>query len=695
MTGRTKKFITLGICLVVLFTIVTPYIGLGANDAGEPVQNPINSREGTTVCNVLTQPVGCLLGPILLALGTIIRGFLGWFLSLSVWLAGFTIDFNSKIMDQQTNRLVFMGWGIIRDIVNLGFVLVIVVISLATILRFQTYSAKKLLPRLIAAAILVNFSLTIAGVFIDFSNTLTNFFLNKISGDNFWKAAGAIGAAFEAQRFSFEGSTAGLGDDVGAWLGTFSTQLLVGVSNLIFIALFMLLGIFTMLMLAIMFLLRYLWLSFLLLLSPIIWLFWVIPALSGQFSKWWKRFFEWIFFAPAAAFFVYLALFSQQALQGSGAITQESKSVLGTIDVAIQTTLSQGAQMLILMGIMVGGLIVAKNMGIAGAAGAVSIVNKAGGKIQGWAGRQAIRASTRPLRGERGQKFAENLQRGEKGFYKAASYVGGRQLGNALSSVGAQQGERQVKQAEKAQKEFSDKQLALRVSSMGWDQRVAALTRLTKKKGLNMVPNLARYIADPKTKGIFESYGKSKEYGDLEKAAGFNTEVLRATSPEERTKAMVAFRKTYSIKDYDGMQANILNKFDKDKNNLGIDPSAHEEIRKSAIRTIFGSHPGAIAKIRPKLKGEDLTEFQKELEDYIEGFENSNLPTEKRGIKIPIKVKLEFIDEKRSQFSNLARGWYNARKNFGGSLFGGGGPSPAEKEDENEEEEKEEKKETK
>jgi hypothetical protein len=55
-------------------------------------------------------------------------------------------------------------------VANLGFVLFIILIALATIVRYQDYEAKKLLPRLIAAAILVNFSIAIPTVILNFTH---------------------------------------------------------------------------------------------------------------------------------------------------------------------------------------------------------------------------------------------------------------------------------------------------------------------------------------------------------------------------------------------------------------------------------------------------------------------------------------------------------------------------------------------
>ncbi|MFH2104651.1 MAG: hypothetical protein ABII72_00235, partial [Parcubacteria group bacterium] len=80
--------------------------------------------------------------------------------------------------------VVIAGWGITRDVLNMFFVISLLVIAFATILRIETYQYKALLPKLIYAALLVNFSKTIAGVFIDFSNVLMMTFIN-LKGYNY------------------------------------------------------------------------------------------------------------------------------------------------------------------------------------------------------------------------------------------------------------------------------------------------------------------------------------------------------------------------------------------------------------------------------------------------------------------------------------------------------------------------------
>jgi len=107
---------------------------------------------------------------------------LGFVASAVFYLGGWLIDFALKInLALLESSLIETGWKIILSFTNLGFVLAIIIIAFATIFRAQSYAMKQTLWKLIVAALLVNFSLVIAGAFIDVSHTLAKFFNDRIT----------------------------------------------------------------------------------------------------------------------------------------------------------------------------------------------------------------------------------------------------------------------------------------------------------------------------------------------------------------------------------------------------------------------------------------------------------------------------------------------------------------------------------
>ena len=73
--------------------------------------------------------------------------------------------------------IVMKAWELVRDFVNIWFILLLLIIAIGTILRVSSFQLKRLLPMLIIIALVVNFSLPITGFVIDISNVIANQFL--------------------------------------------------------------------------------------------------------------------------------------------------------------------------------------------------------------------------------------------------------------------------------------------------------------------------------------------------------------------------------------------------------------------------------------------------------------------------------------------------------------------------------------
>ena len=188
------------------------------------------------------------------------------------------------------NKVIATGWPIVQNLANMIVVLGFVVIALATILRFQDYEAKKLLPKLIGAAILINFSLVICGVFIDGSNIVTDYF---IKGD---------GGFFE--KSAVKNVTDQLTEIWAGWDTNNSSMVIAKAVSAVFYNI-MLTIVF--LLFFFLFIMRYLMLWILVILSPLAFVFYVFPFTNQYFKMWWNNFFQWCIIGAPAAFFIYLS----------------------------------------------------------------------------------------------------------------------------------------------------------------------------------------------------------------------------------------------------------------------------------------------------------------------------------------------------------------------------------------------------
>lgn len=299
----------------------------------------------------------------------IMNSFVGFFLMLAGMLVNLTMQINLTVMDiglPNAPTLVRVGWGISRDIANLGFVLAMVVIAFATIVQYEAYGARKLLIKLITAAILVNFSMTIAGVFVDFSTVLTSFFLSKIdrSSDPITRINNfttKLVNAFGPQKYILGDTTDPLPPDpdtTPSAAQAIGTATLLSISGLIFSLAFTLITTIVLLTFALLMLVRYVWLTLLLVTAPLAWLFTVIPELESNNKLWWSNFTKWTFFAPGMTFFVYLALAGVDALQRSNVNPAQFFN-----DDVLANIMREGTKGIVLCGIMIGGLLMAQKTG--------------------------------------------------------------------------------------------------------------------------------------------------------------------------------------------------------------------------------------------------------------------------------------------------------------------------------------------
>lgn len=201
---------------------------------------------------------------------------------------------------------VTTGWVVVRDVVNMFFVVVLLAIALGTILQQQQYSYSQTLPKFLAAAILVNFSKTICGLFIDFAQIVMMTFVGAFSqagGGNF---AVLIGLNRLLSMVLFSGS--GEAKQVQA-----ESALMGMVLALIFVSLAL---IVIAIMVAIL-VIRIIALWFLIILSPAAFFLMSLPQDRGYASKWWDQFINYLLVGPVMAFFLWLS-FTIVAVAGNG-----------------------------------------------------------------------------------------------------------------------------------------------------------------------------------------------------------------------------------------------------------------------------------------------------------------------------------------------------------------------------------------
>ena len=229
---------------------------------------------------------------------------------LLLWAIDLLIQL-SKYNSFLDSNVVSVGWVLVRDVANMFFILIMLVIAFGTMLKIEAYSWKKLLPRLILTALLVNFSKTFIGLLIDFSQVIMLTFVNgyaAAAGGNFMKMfqinklfSVSAGADFSGKLMTDDNISfsAALGFALGA--------VMLGIA-LIVVLIFAALLVF-----------RIITLWILIVLSPLAFLLGTFPKGQEYYGQWWKQLQGQIILGPMVAFFLWLSL----AALGGGDINSQ------------------------------------------------------------------------------------------------------------------------------------------------------------------------------------------------------------------------------------------------------------------------------------------------------------------------------------------------------------------------------------
>lgn len=300
---KLKKVLTpLGFlsCLILAFLVVSP---ANAGTWSITIASGVAALGALLIENVL--------GPILLLLVDIL-----------ISIASYNDFINSAA--------VANGWVIVRDIANMFFIIVLLIVAFGTILGQEQYHYKKLLPRLLLMALFVNFSRTLVGLLIDAAQVVMITFVNGFhaaAGGNFVNALGINKIMTIDQAFAERQAAEGVGIDQLQIAGAVTLGVI-----------FLLVSIVVILVMLAVLVFRVVMLWALTVISPVAWLASAVPQGQKYYADWWKQFSNQLLLGPILAFFLWLAL----AVAGAGQISQEfTASAAGGEAAAMSASISE------------------------------------------------------------------------------------------------------------------------------------------------------------------------------------------------------------------------------------------------------------------------------------------------------------------------------------------------------------------
>lgn len=282
------------ILILVIVSLLYPepalaILGTGLFDFFDHLLAGIEERTGPMFAALISVFAFYLIGLALLALSS---AFLESFISQqSAWLIDLT-------------PMTQAGWNFTAGLANMLLVLIFLIIAFAIIFKIETFEAKKILPKLIIVALLLNFSLLFVQMLVDITQIIYNTILpapdkplfstvmNVFIGSgtavviNVIAALGALGIAWSipgASAFAQIAFSAALTvlilPNIIIW--TIQAAFFFALSGMFLFFIFLFgARVFVIQILAI--------------LAPLAFLCWILPQTKSFWSQWFRTLLEWL-----------------------------------------------------------------------------------------------------------------------------------------------------------------------------------------------------------------------------------------------------------------------------------------------------------------------------------------------------------------------------------------------------------------
>ncbi|MGW8185455.1 MAG: hypothetical protein ACWGHO_05090 [Candidatus Moraniibacteriota bacterium] len=380
--NKNKIILFLVFCLVGTFSFtlkakaLAPLAlwGIGALVAwlgGDAINMAIGGVENTVTYSAATGPLLSVFSWLLYSIN--------WVISFLVGAAALLLE--AALKPDLFNALVrgeglYSMWAVVRDVLNLFFMLILLFSAFATIFQVEKYHLKKMIIMLVVMALLVNFSFAISRFVVDFSNSAMYFFVDEFFADGVATAAAGGEVTSKTTIIAELLGIAKLYQEIGTGKDEVVSLILLIIINFIsFITIFSYAISLTVRMIA---------LSILIAISPVGFVFAFFPATKGYADEWWGKLFKYAVSGPILVFFLMLAIVSLTRLETSslgavaGATLPDDPSLVALVSYIVLPVTFLWA-----------GLIASQKMGGAASGMAMGMMKKTGNNIKGYGQKMA------------------------------------------------------------------------------------------------------------------------------------------------------------------------------------------------------------------------------------------------------------------------------------------------------------------
>lgn len=400
----TKKFATYGILIIVLTGIIVPSSAFAACG---PNEVPVPGAGGATVCMPKDKTVNGQTDGLGLAKSiweTIVKGIANILMSLSsviLFLSGLLFDFVIDLTivnmakhvgdNSGIGGSITTAWATLRDLANMCFIFVLLYAAFKNMFDTNFGGFGKIVKDIVIIALLINFSLFLSKVVIDASNIVSVGFYKSI--------------ASQSIEVPIKGKIEGISPGFMNMLGLqtlYGSKVLDGMTGGTEIFMTGILSSILMLVLAVIFLIvsvmfaaRFIILIFLMILSPLAFIAYIIPGQKKQFDEWLDALKNQSFFAPLYFALTWVVFKLGTALIKSGVTKTSDGMELSQIANNPKSALGLVVNYVLIIGFSIAALVYSKKMASAGTVGGYfkSISGGIGTGVVGGvalAGRQSI-----------------------------------------------------------------------------------------------------------------------------------------------------------------------------------------------------------------------------------------------------------------------------------------------------------------
>ncbi len=314
------------------------------------------------VTDLLLKPLGWI-SIFLLQIVTLLTYLSGMLLN---YVADFTVvnmaaNINGDVAANIKGIDIQGAWSTIRDVSNMGFIFILLYAGIQQILGIGKDTRKTIITAIVIA-ILINFSLFFTKVVIDTSNLLAMTFYSAMSpgvldrtAPDFLSRSGIANSMMEPLKLTSIMEKAGSLDG--------KQLIIIG----IFGSIFSLVASFVFVAVALMLIIRFVVLIFVMILSPLAFMGWILPQFKKIWDKWWDALAGQAFFAPIYFMLTWIVIKISNSLPTSGTLADAFAGTVTTgADGALSASASSGSiglimNFIVIIVFLVASLMIAKD----------------------------------------------------------------------------------------------------------------------------------------------------------------------------------------------------------------------------------------------------------------------------------------------------------------------------------------------